>query len=281
MRVTRLGPPRIPRDTLILGGEVFTAETLSGVRRITSNGSNILQNPYINFASGSNVIFSVASNTLTIHSTGGGGSGSLTTQDEGGTLSSAVTTLNFTGAGVTASGGGATTTVNVPGGGGFTHAYVGTNAIGGSTETITDLRQYMQKVTLANDCMVASIGAYVKQISAGQILSMAVGILDDDSNSPDHVIALNVASSPTTFLSDNNAVAGDARWVHMALGVWLTAGDYWLAMMFSLVGASHQVYYDAGSDQIFANAAWRLTDAGWASVTDSTRKYSIRASTIR
>ena len=43
MRVTRLGPPRIPRDTLILGGEVFTAETLSGVRRITSNGSNILQ----------------------------------------------------------------------------------------------------------------------------------------------------------------------------------------------------------------------------------------------
>jgi hypothetical protein len=46
------------------------------------------------------------------------GGGSLTTQDEGVTLSTGVTTLNFTGAGVTASGAGATTTINIPGGGG-------------------------------------------------------------------------------------------------------------------------------------------------------------------
>ena len=46
-----------------------------------------------------------------------GGGGSLTVQDEGGTLSSAVTTINFTGAGVTATGT-TTDTVNVPGGGG-------------------------------------------------------------------------------------------------------------------------------------------------------------------
>jgi hypothetical protein len=58
-----------------------------------------------------------ATRQLTIASSGGGG-GSLTTQDEGTTLSTAVTTLNFTGAGVTASGAGATTTINIPGGGG-------------------------------------------------------------------------------------------------------------------------------------------------------------------
>lgn len=58
-----------------------------------------------------------ATRQLTIASTGGGGS-SLTTQDEGVTLSAAVTTLNFTGAGVTASGAGATTTINIPGGSG-------------------------------------------------------------------------------------------------------------------------------------------------------------------
>lgn len=51
-------------------------------------------------------------------STVSGGGGTITTQDEGVTLSSSVTTLNFTGAGVTASGAGATTTVNIPGGGG-------------------------------------------------------------------------------------------------------------------------------------------------------------------
>jgi hypothetical protein len=53
-----------------------------------------------------------ATRQLTIAASGGGG-GSLTTQDEGVTLSTAVTTLNFTGAGVTASGAGATTTINI------------------------------------------------------------------------------------------------------------------------------------------------------------------------
>lgn len=56
-----------------------------------------------------------ATRTLTIAASGGGG-GSLTVQDEGSTLSTAVTTINFTGAGVTATGT-TTVTVNVPGGG--------------------------------------------------------------------------------------------------------------------------------------------------------------------
>lgn len=53
-------------------------------------------------------------------STTSSGGTTITTQDEGGTLSSTVTTLNFTGAGVTASGAGATTTINVAGGGAST-----------------------------------------------------------------------------------------------------------------------------------------------------------------
>lgn len=47
---------------------------------------------------------------------GGGGSG-ITVQDEGTALSTAATTLNFTGAGVEATGTGATKTINIPGGG--------------------------------------------------------------------------------------------------------------------------------------------------------------------
>jgi len=47
---------------------------------------------------------------------GGGGGGAITTQDEGVTLSSTVTTLDFVGSGVTASGAGATTTVTIPSG---------------------------------------------------------------------------------------------------------------------------------------------------------------------
>lgn len=47
----------------------------------------------------------------------GGGGGAITTKDEGSTLSSTVTTLDFVGAGVTASGAGATTTITIAGAG--------------------------------------------------------------------------------------------------------------------------------------------------------------------
>lgn len=45
----------------------------------------------------------------------GGGGGTITTKDEGSTLSSTVNTIDFVGAGITATGSGATTTVTVPG----------------------------------------------------------------------------------------------------------------------------------------------------------------------
>lgn len=61
-----------------------------------------------------------------------GGAAVITTQDEGTTLSTSVTTLNFVGAGVTASGAGATTTITIPGGSGLT---VGTSTISGGTTT--------------------------------------------------------------------------------------------------------------------------------------------------
>ena len=48
---------------------------------------------------------------------GGGGGSALTIQEEGVSLSTAATTLNFTGATVTASGSGATKTINISGGG--------------------------------------------------------------------------------------------------------------------------------------------------------------------
>ena len=59
-------------------------------------------------------------------------SATITTQDEGGTLSSTVTTLNFVGAGVTASGAGATTTITINGGagGGVTLGQVTATAMG-------------------------------------------------------------------------------------------------------------------------------------------------------
>lgn len=67
---------------------------------------------------GSNATVTVddAANTVTIAASAGGISG-VTVQDEGAPLATAATTLDFVGAGVTASGTGATKTITVPGGG--------------------------------------------------------------------------------------------------------------------------------------------------------------------
>lgn len=136
MKVTKLGAPqpilnagpgfnagtRIPP-----GGDDLTVLTSNGsngrywgenVARITVNGSTAAVGPYVDFANGSNTTVSVASNTIRIHATGGGAS--LTVEDEGTPLATDATTLDFVGAGVTASGAGATKTITIPGGSGIT-----------------------------------------------------------------------------------------------------------------------------------------------------------------
>lgn len=68
---------------------------------------------------GSNISITVndAGDTITIAATGGGGS-ALTVKDEGSTLSSEVTSIDFTGAGVVATNTGGAVSVSIPGGGG-------------------------------------------------------------------------------------------------------------------------------------------------------------------
>lgn len=92
MKVTRLGYPipvlssglglnsggRVPPGGNDL--QVLTSNGSNGrywgenVRRITADGSNTLLSPDVNFASGSNISFSISSNTLRIHGQAGGSS---------------------------------------------------------------------------------------------------------------------------------------------------------------------------------------------------------------
>ena len=88
MKITRLGPtiPILNSSTLgssggtLVGGTAGTVPTANGsngwswasnVARITSNGSNTVAGPYVNFAAGSNMTFAVTSNTLTIYGSAG------------------------------------------------------------------------------------------------------------------------------------------------------------------------------------------------------------------
>lgn len=94
-----------------------------GIATITASSSNTMQRPIVNLRPGTGVSFGLTStdgdaalDTITINSTASGG-GSLTVADEGTPLSTAATTLDFVGAGVTASGTGATKTITIAGGG--------------------------------------------------------------------------------------------------------------------------------------------------------------------
>jgi hypothetical protein len=89
----------------------------------------------------------------------GGGGTTITTQDEGGLLSSTVTTLNFVGAGVVASGAGATTTVTIAGGAGTfavstAEIDFGTVPVQSKRITVTDA-----SITSASKIMVTPNGA--------------------------------------------------------------------------------------------------------------------------
>lgn len=124
MKVTKFSPDGLPLPLAgwstgysSIGSNTDSNPPLSAlnfVQRITANTSNTLLNPIVNFASGSGISLAASSNTVTISATGGGGSSSLIVSDEGSPLSTAATTLDFVGSGVTASGAGATKTITIP-----------------------------------------------------------------------------------------------------------------------------------------------------------------------
>lgn len=167
--------------------------------------------------------------------------------------------------------------------GGITHAYVGYNTIGGSSEAIVNRRQYMKKITLAADCLMPSIGVYLKQNNTSTSVSVNAGLLTDSGGSPSLLIAHDTADGNETNFLATSGSAGAARWFHVPIGVWCTAGDYWIAVQMSMANANdYFIYYDgSGGDRYFTNNGDnRMTDSGWTTVTTSSNKYSIRASTI-
>jgi hypothetical protein len=90
-----------------------TAANVTGVVAVANGGTGTATPSLV---AGTNITISGTFPNQTINSTGGGGS--LIVQDEGSTLTSAATSLNFTGAGVTATNTGGAVTVAVTGGGG-------------------------------------------------------------------------------------------------------------------------------------------------------------------
>lgn len=171
------------------------------------------------------------------------------------------------------------------GGGGVTQAYVGYNTAGGSFER-ANLRVYATKVTLANDCLLTAIEAYLKNDSAGaddQVESFSVAVYSDNAGTPDKIIALNVHANSTMLLDSASGSTGDgtARWVGIPIGKWLPAGDYWLAVQLTDSSILNIAYDGSGSDRYYTSGGAWFADWGFYTPTTTSNKYSIRGNTIR
>ena len=172
------------------------------------------------------------------------------------------------------------------GSGGLTQAYVGKNAIGATTEAITIRRVYAKKITLANDCLITDIEAYVEQTVSDQIRTMSVILFSDNAGTPDMILSWGWGNVTELAMDNVTGTGGIARprWLGRAIGRWVTAGDYWIA-----VGFTHQavtafsIYKDtgSGSDRYYTAGGNWITDWGFTAETITTDDYSIRANTIR
>lgn len=171
--------------------------------------------------------------------------GTLTTvKDEGTNLSTAVASIDFVGAGVTATG---TTAVTVTIPGGVTRSTVGTTSAGASFATARGT--YIKKVTLATAGLVASVHGFVKGNAANGLL-MTAGILSDNSGAPLSVIAVGSATyvESSSGALVNLGLSTTVRDLSVGMGRWLAAGDYWIGIGMEAAADSRlQLAYNAGS----------------------------------
>lgn len=215
----------------------------------------------------------------------GGGGGSLTIQDEGSSLSTSATTLNFVGAGVTASGTGSTKTITISGGGGgaWTDQTWGAsldsadatesklwlknsrnNVLIGTGSTITEPNP---NITSSNNIIIGNSAGNLKTSGGNNVL---IGTqAGDDNTTGDLDVAIGYhALRNTHYQTDEYNVAVGAyasrysRSRNVAVGYsanahsyYSTAGSYENVCLGYQAGYNYYNYYPVYNVNIGANSA--------------------------
>ena len=131
------GSGNLSFSSISAGGNAFGTISVSGQSDVDADSNS----DTLTLVAGSNITLTTDASADSVTIAAAGGS-SLTIQDEGSALSTAGSTLNFVGAGVTASGTGATKTITIPGGGGEVFKTISVSGqsdvvADGSTDTLT------------------------------------------------------------------------------------------------------------------------------------------------
>lgn len=170
------------------------------------------------------------------------------------------------------------------GGGGGSWSTVGYNTVGGTAETVTLYRQFLQKITLPA-CLVVSIDVRIKQSTAANGFGVAGFLYDDVSGEPVHWLGgMHMGSNSTNSLNlyRVSGVAGDARWLSIPLGVPVAAGDYWYGagavnqavVQFFYDATGTGLYWDKGGNIFYTDAP--DTTGTVYTIQSHSRTYSFR-----
>lgn len=167
-------------------------------------------------------------------------------------------------------------------GGGATHSYLGYNTVGGSNELMQAQWMYCQQVTPAASGLLLGISAHLVQGTADSVAGFVVGVWEDSgSNTVGQLIAIGGDGGGTVgYYKPTSGGLGTAEWLHWPICIYLTgSAKYWIGIIRNASG-SFNIYYDgSGSDRTIATGGgtW-VADGGRYTQTDSTKKYSLRAS---
>ena len=166
-------------------------------------------------------------------------------------------------------------------GGASTRATVGTTSAGASFTTARGA--YIKKITLASDRYVMSIHAFVKG-NAAQTAAMSVFMLSDSSGTPVSVIvppgAIQKEADNTSVT--NLGMSATVRDSSVGVGRYLTAGDYWIGVIFHAAADSRiSLAYNSGSGSDRYANTYVATDESFVSYGSSTtHDYCIYADTL-
>jgi hypothetical protein len=132
---------------------------------------------------------------------------------------------------------------------------------------------FCKKVTLATDGYIDSITAWLKQSTAGQF-SIAVAVWTDSSGPV--TTKAGFANASSSFKPSS----GNYRAYTTPVGVWLTAGDYWIGVaQFNASAGSLDLAYASGtgSDKtLTATGSW-IQDSSGATIATTTNDFSVYA----
>lgn len=165
----------------------------------------------------------------------------------------------------------------------FTRSTIGTTSLGGSSEanpTTPFTKTFYKRIAIPSDGFLMSVAQYIAG-NATNVAVLASGVYEDAAGPvPGKLLAANQIGHAGSSQISGLFLSATPRWVTVPIGLWVPAGNYWIASMLSSTSASIlSIYYNsgAGSDRTRLNSGPWLDDS---STSSGTNDYSIYANFV-